>query len=94
MSEVKRSQQSHGRLASLMRINFPKRPLGASLNILSNLYDAPLVLYPCPYFWQCIALFAFAEGWLLLDIGIFVLFFFLVFFRGGVGKMDSTIRVC
>ena len=28
-----------------------------------------------PYFRQCIALFAVTEDWLLLDIGLFVLFF-------------------
>ena len=35
----------------------------------------PLVLYPPPPILRlCIALFAVAEGWLLLDIGWFVLF--------------------
>ena len=34
----------------------------------------PLVLYPPPLLRQCIAIFAVAEGWLLLDIGLFVLF--------------------
>ena len=34
----------------------------------------PLVLYP-PLLSQCIATFAVTEGWLLLDIGLFVLFF-------------------
>ena len=34
----------------------------------------PLVLYPS-HLRQCIALFAVVEGWLLLDIGLFVLFF-------------------
>ena len=33
-----------------------------------------MVLYP-PHLSQCIALFAVAEGWLLLDIGWIVLFF-------------------
>ena len=36
------------------------------------MYMYPLVLYP-PINRQCIALFAFAERWLLLDIGLFVL---------------------
>ena len=34
----------------------------------------PLVLYPPLFLRQCIAIFAVAEGWLLLDIGWFVLF--------------------
>ena len=37
-------------------------------------------LYPTPHLRQCIALFAFAKGWLLLDIGWFVLFLNYIFF--------------
>ena len=36
------------------------------------------MLFPFPLlFRQCIAIFAVAEGWLFLDIGLFVLFFFI-----------------
>ena len=63
-------------LASLMRNYFPKRSSGAPLHTLSKLYDVPVgFVTPPPIFWLCIAFFAVAEGWLLLDIGWFVLFF-------------------
>ena len=40
-----------------------------------KVYDVPVGLVPPPFFIRiCIALFAVAEGWLLLDIGLFVLF--------------------
>ena len=62
-------------LASLMRNSFPKRPSGAPLHTLSKLYDVPVVLNPPPPILRMnIAYFAVAEGWLLLDIGWFVLF--------------------
>ena len=39
-------------------------------------YDVPVgFVNPLPILRLCIALFAVAEGWLLLDIGWFVLFF-------------------
>ena len=36
---------------------------------LSKLYDVPVVFVPLPILRLRIALFAVAEGWLLLDIG-------------------------
>ena len=66
----------HFWLACPMRNNFPKRPLGAPLHTLLNFLDVPVgFVPPSPHLRQCIALFAVAEGWLLLDIGWFVLFF-------------------
>ena len=50
-----------------MTDNFPKRPSGAPLHT----FDVP-VGFVTPKR-QCIALFAVAEGWLLLDIGWLVL---------------------
>ena len=52
---------------------FSKRASGASLHTLSKLYDVP-VGFVSPLLRQCIAIFAVAEVWLLLDIGWFVLF--------------------
>ena len=59
-----------------MRNYFPKRPSGASLHTLSELYDVPVgFVNPPPLILRLnIAYFAVAEGWLLLDIGWFVLF--------------------
>ena len=69
-------------LASLMRNYFPKRPSGAPLHTLSKLYDVPVGFVPPPPILRLnIAYFAVAEGWLLLDIGWFVLFFY--HFRSG-----------
>ena len=63
-------------LVSLMRNYFPKQPSGVWLHTLSKLYDVPVGFVPSfPISKLCIALFAVAEGWLLLDIGWFVLFF-------------------
>ena len=43
------------------------------IHTLSKLYDVPVGFVPAPrYLRKCIALFAVAEGWLLLDIGLFV----------------------
>ena len=51
------------------------RPSGSPLHILSKLYDVHVGLVPLSSLLRlCIALFAVAEGWLLLDIGWFVLF--------------------
>ena len=62
-------------LASLMRNYFQKRTSGAPLHTVSKLYDVPVCsVPPPPLLRQCIAIFAVAEGWLLLDIGWFVLF--------------------
>ena len=48
---------------------FPKRPLGAPLHIYSKLYDVSVgFVTPPPILRLCIASFAVAEGWLLLDI--------------------------
>ena len=49
----------------------PKRTSGASLHTLSQLYYVSVgFVHPPPLsFRQCLALFAVAEGWLLLDIG-------------------------
>ena len=52
---------------------FPKRPSGSPLHTLSNLYDVPVGFAPTPLLMLRLALFAAAEGWLLLDIGWFVL---------------------
>ena len=41
---------------------------------LSKLYDVPVGFVSPLLFRKCIAIFAVAEGWLLLDIGCFVLF--------------------
>ena len=55
-----------------MRNKFPNA--GVPLHTLSKLYDALLVLFsPPPLLSQCLVLFALAEGWLLFDIGWFVL---------------------
>ena len=62
-------------LASLMRNYFPKRPSGATLHTLSKLYDVSVGFVP-PILRLCIVVSAIAEGWLLLDIGWFVLFFY------------------
>ena len=56
-------------LASLMRNYFPKRPSGAPLLTVSKLYDVPVGFVSPPLLMQCIAVFAVAEGCLLLDIG-------------------------
>ena len=49
---------------------FTKRPPGAKLHALSKLYDVPIgFVAPPPHLRQCIALYAIAEGWMLLDIG-------------------------
>ena len=62
-------------VASLMRNYFPKRPRGAPLNTLSKYYDVPVDFVTTPPILRLyVALFAVAEGWLLLDIGWFVLF--------------------
>ena len=77
-------------LASLMRNYFPKRPSGAPLHTLSKLYDVPVGFEPPPpLFWLNIAYFAVAEGWLLLDIGWFVLFLW-----PSCGKPSLPPRVC
>ena len=56
--------------SSLMRNYFPKRPSGAPLHSLSKLYDVSVgFVTPPPNLRLFIALFAVAEGWLLLDIG-------------------------
>ena len=47
-----------------------------SLHTLSKLYDVPVGFVTPPILWLNIAYFAVAEGWLLLDIGWFVLFFY------------------
>ena len=53
-----------------MRNYFPKRTLGASLHTLTKSYNVPVgFVFPFPLLKQCIAIFAVAEGWLLLDIG-------------------------
>ena len=68
-----------------MRNYFPKRQLGTPLHNLSNIYilvEVSIYIIVCsrwfyslsPNLRQCIALYAVAKGWLLLDIGWFVLF--------------------
>ena len=53
-----------------MRNYFPKRPSGAPLHTLTKLFDVPVgFVTPPPILKLCIALFAVAEGWLLLNIG-------------------------
>ena len=72
-------------LASLMRNYFPKRQSGTALHNLSNIYilvEVSIYIIVCsrwfyslsPHLRQFIALYAVAKGWLLLDIGWFVLF--------------------
>ena len=51
--------------------------LDAPVHTLSKLYDFPVGFVPNPLLRLCIALFSVAEGWLLLDIGWFVLFLYL-----------------
>ena len=60
---------------------FSETYVGAPLHTLSKLYDVPvgLVAPPPPHLRQCIALYAVVEGWLLLDIELFVLFFYILF---------------
>ena len=78
-------------LASLMRNYFPKRPSGAPIHTLSNLYDVPVgFVTPPPILRLCIALFAVAEGWLLLDIGWFVLFNWHFCWRRGFCHMNES----
>ena len=51
---------------------FPKRPSGAPYHTLSKLYDVPVGFEPPPPILRLnIAYLAVAEGWLLLDIGLF-----------------------
>ena len=57
-------------ISMLMKNNFPKWPSGAQFHNLSKLYDVPIGFVTTPsHLRQCIALFAVAEEWLLLDIG-------------------------
>ena len=60
-------------LAPLMRNYFPNVCRVHRFILCLNYKMFPLVLYH-PLLGQCIALFAVAEEWLLLDIGWFVLF--------------------
>ena len=63
------------KLASLMRKYFPILPSVAPLHTLSKVYDIPVrCVTPPSRLRQCFASFPVAEGWLLLDIGRFVLF--------------------
>ena len=58
-----------------MRNNFPKREYDAPLHTLYKLYDVPIDLCSLhSHLRQCFALFANVGGWLILDIGWFVLF--------------------
>ena len=78
-----------------MRNYFPKRLSGALLHTLSKLYDVP-VGFVTPLFWcghWCIALFAVAEGLLLLDIGWFVLFLEIKKLRYCCNTTYITIRL-
>ena len=61
-------------LASLMKNNFPKRAWGAPFHTLSILYYVPVGFVIPPHFRQCMTSFAVAEGLLLFDITLFVLF--------------------
>ena len=61
-----------------MRNKFPKRPSSAPLHTSSKFVNVPVGFEPSPLR-QCIALFAVAEGLLLLDIGRFVLFMYSQF---------------
>ena len=62
-------------LTSLMRNDFPKRPSREPRHTLLILYNNPVgYVTPIPLMRLCIALFAVAERWLMLDIGCFVLF--------------------
>ena len=65
-------------LPSLMGNYIPKRPSGPPLHTLSILFDVPVGFIAPPNLRQCIALFAVAEGWLLLDIGWSVLTFLVI----------------
>ena len=78
-------------LASLMRNYFPKRPSGAPLHTLSKLYDVPVGFVTPPYFEAVYAYFAVAKGWLLLDIGWFVLY--LRKFYGRYGDLIKQYEV-
>ena len=62
-------------LAFLMRNTFSETPVDALLHTLSKFYDAPIGLGPSTLLRQCLALFAVAEGWLLLELGGFVLLY-------------------
>ena len=61
-----------------MRNYFPKRTSGAPLYNLSKLYDVTVDYVSPPLLRQCSTIFAVAEGWLLLDIGLFVLFMYII----------------
>ena len=58
-------------IASLLRNHFSETAIGCATSC-QNYMMIPLV-FNSPNLRQCIALFAVAEGWLLLDIGWFVL---------------------
>ena len=64
----------HKMFIILMRNYFPKRSSMHCFKFCQNFMMLSLVLYTPCHLRQCIALFAVAEGWLLLDIGWFVLF--------------------
>ena len=49
-------------------ISMLKNTFGAPLHTLSKLYDVPVGFVTPPIFRLCIALFAVAKGWLLLNI--------------------------
>ena len=61
-----------------MRNYFPKRPSGAPLQTLSKFYDVPVGFVNSPVLGLCIALFAVAGWWLLLDVGLFLLLLIMI----------------
>ena len=60
--------------SSGMDLHFLKRPSGVPLHTLSKSYYVPVgIVTPSFHFRQCVTLFAVAEGWLILDIGLIFL---------------------
>ena len=62
-------------LTSLMRNYIPKRASGAPIYTLSKLYDVSFGCVTPSSFVAVYCLLSVAEGWLLVDIRLFVLFF-------------------
>ena len=68
--------------AYLMYLNIASYLFGKKIKskLGNKLYAVPVGFVPPPFFLRlCIALFAVAEGWLLLDIGWFFLFLWMIF---------------
>ena len=67
------------------------RTCGSPLHTLSKLYDVPVGFVNPSILRLCVALFAGAEGWLLFDIGWFVLF--LLIHTYSVCRVEPVVQV-